>query len=145
MSGAPIGLAAHETALARELSLLNLPAKSWLTPRAGVYDVAIVGGGVSGLSAAAALAFLGVDNIIVLDRAPAGREGPWITYARMRTLRTQKEITGPALGVPALTPRAWFEAQDGAEAWTALDRISRPMWMDYMNWYRRVLALPVRN
>lgn len=144
-AAAPIGLAAHEVILARELSLLNLPAKSWLTPREGVLDVAIIGGGVSGLCAAAALKFLGVGNIAVLDRAPAGREGPWMTYARMRTLRTPKDVSGPALGVPALTQRAWFEAQYGADAWSALDRIPRPMWIDYMIWYRRVLALPVDN
>jgi hypothetical protein len=35
----PIGLTAHEAELARQLSLLNLPAKSWLTPRPGVLDV----------------------------------------------------------------------------------------------------------
>src|SRR5215470_1690786 len=142
---APVGLAALEAELRRELLLLNLPAKSWLTPRPGVCDVAIVGGGLSGLCTAAALKFLGIDNIVVLDRAPAGREGPWITYARMRTLRTQKNITGPALGIPALTPRAWFEAQYGSEAWTKLERIPRTMWMDYLVWYRRVLALTVRN
>jgi hypothetical protein len=28
-----------------------------------------------------------VTNILVLDRAPKGFEGPWLTYARMRTLR----------------------------------------------------------
>jgi cation diffusion facilitator CzcD-associated flavoprotein CzcO len=63
----------------------------------------------------------------------------------MRTLRTEKNVSGPALGVPALTPRAWFEAQYGAEAWRALERIPRTMWMDYLIWYRRVLALPVEN
>ncbi len=141
----PIGLAALESKLRRELSLLNLPARSWLTPRPGVLDVAIVGGGLSGLCAAAALTFLGVDNIVALDRAPVDREGPWVTYARMRTLRTEKNVSGPAMGIPALTPRAWFEAQYGAEAWRSLERIPRTMWMDYLIWYRRVLALPVRN
>lgn len=141
----PIGLAALENTLRRELSLLNLPARSWLTPRPGVFDVAVVGGGLSGLCAAAALTFLGVDNIVALDRAPAGREGPWVTYARMRTLRTEKNVSGPAMGIPALTPRAWFEAQYGAEAWRSLERIPRAMWMDYLIWYRRVLALPLRN
>ena len=54
----PVGLAAHETALARELSLLNLPAKPWIPRRMAegrpVRDVVVVGGGLSGLCAAAA-------------------------------------------------------------------------------------------
>src|SRR5947207_13198330 len=99
----PIGLDAHEALLKRELALLNLPARPWLTQRAGVFDVAIVGGGVSGLCAAAALKFLGITNIIVLDRAPAGREGPWMTYARMRTLRSGRDIAGTARSVSAMT------------------------------------------
>ena len=37
---------------------------------------------------AAMLKRFGVDNQIVLDRAKAGAEGPWVTYARMRTLRS---------------------------------------------------------
>ena len=128
------------------MRLLNLPPKAWMKPpAAGVHDVIIVGGGVSGLSAAAALRFLGISHILVLDRAPAGREGPWVTFARMRTLRTAKDVTGPALGVPSLTPRAWFEAQYGEEAWQSMARIPRDMWMEYMVWYRRVLQLPVRN
>jgi hypothetical protein len=48
----------------------------------------------------------------------------------MRTLRTEKNVSGPAMGIPALTPRAWFEAQYGAEAWRSLARIRRAMWMD---------------
>src|SRR5205085_7174203 len=56
-----------------------------------------------------------------------------------------KQLAGPALGIPSLTFRAWFEAQHGREAWDALDKIPRLQWMDYLRWYRRVLALPVRN
>jgi cation diffusion facilitator CzcD-associated flavoprotein CzcO len=150
MDRPPIGLAAHEAALARDLRLLNLPPKPRVHPRlaadgAPVTDVVIVGGGLCGLCAAAAVKFLGISNLLVLDRAPAGREGPWVTFARMRTLRTEKNIAGPALGIPALTPRAWFEAQYGEAAWEAMDRIPRAMWMEYMIWYRRVLDLPVRN
>jgi cation diffusion facilitator CzcD-associated flavoprotein CzcO len=143
------GLAALEARLARECLLLNLPPKPWVPEMpftAGVLlDVVVIGGGLSGLCAAAALRFLGIARIAVLDRAPAGGEGPWVTTARMRTLRTAKEVSGPALGLPSLTFRAWFEAQFGATAWAAMERIPRPMWMDYMVWYRRVLALPVRN
>ena len=51
----------------------------------------------------------------------------------------------PALGLPALTFRAWFEAQYGRDAWDALYKIPRTQWMDYLRWYRRVLDLQVRN
>jgi cation diffusion facilitator CzcD-associated flavoprotein CzcO len=146
---APIGLAAHEAMLARELALLNLPPREWVPRRcvAGqpVLDVAIVGGGVSGLCAAAALRFLGIANTLILDRSPAGYEGPWLTFARMHTLRTEKSVTGPALGVPGLTPRAWYEAQHGAAAWATMERLPRALWMEYLVWYRRVLDLPMRN
>lgn len=134
-----------EERLREELALLNLPAKPWLTPRPGVRDVVIIGAGLSGLCTAAALRFLGVNDVEVLDRAPAGLEGPWITSARMNTLRTPKEATGPALGVPSLTPRAWYAARFGAEAWDKVERIPRSTWMEYLVWYRRVLDLPVRN
>ncbi|MBS7781471.1 NAD(P)/FAD-dependent oxidoreductase [Acidovorax sp. CCYZU-2555] len=138
-------LEALEARLREELALLNLPAKPWLTPRPGVRDVLIIGAGLSGLCTAAALRFLGVNDVEVLDRAPAGLEGPWITSARMNTLRTPKEATGPALGVPSLTPRAWYEARFGAESWDKVERIPRSTWMEYLVWYRRVLDLPVRN
>ena len=51
----------------------------------------------------------------------------------MRTLRSPKELTGPAMGLPALTFRAFYEAQYGKEAWQALDRAPRTMWMDYLD------------
>jgi len=140
-----MSLHALETRLREELALLNLPAKPWLTPRPGVRDVLIVGAGLSGLCAAAALQFLGVADVEILDRAPAGLEGPWLTSARMNTLRTPKETPGPALGVPSLTPRAWYEARFGAAAWDTVERIPRSTWMEYLVWYRRVLDLPVHN
>jgi cation diffusion facilitator CzcD-associated flavoprotein CzcO len=145
----PIGLPALEARLKQDLSWLEWPAKGWVPPReiAGqrVHDVVVVGAGMCGLAAAAALKGLGIANMLVLDRAPAGREGPWVTYARMETLRSPKQLTGPALGLPALTFRAWYEAQYGEGAWAALGKIPREQWMDYLIWYRRVLDLPVRN
>jgi cation diffusion facilitator CzcD-associated flavoprotein CzcO len=141
-----IGLAALEARLRHELALLNLPPKAWLPAgEDGVLDVLVVGGGLNGLTAAAALKFLGITRVAILDRAAPGMEGPWVTTARMRTLRTAKEVAGPALGIPSLTFRAWFEAQHGHAAWAAMERIPRAMWMDHMVWYRRVLDLPVRN
>ncbi|MFS2055912.1 FAD/NAD(P)-binding protein, partial [Variovorax sp. CT11-76] len=102
------------------------------------------GGGQAGLAAAAALANQGI-HAVVFDRAPEGLEGPWATTARMETLRSPKELTGPALGLAALSFRAWFEAQHGGAAWAALDKIPRLQWMDYLRWYRRAMALEVRN
>ena len=107
-------------------------------------DVLIIGAGLSGLCTAAAPRFLGVNDVEVLDRAPAGLEGPWITSARMNTLRTPKEATGPPLGVPSLTPRAWY-ARALAPRPEKVERIPRSTWMEYLVWYRRVLGLPVRN
>ncbi|OXC89910.1 FAD-dependent oxidoreductase, partial [Achromobacter sp. KAs 3-5] len=144
----PQGLPALEARLRQDLSWLEIPAKNWVTPRLvdgqQVLDVAIIGGGMAGLAAAASLKHLGIDAPI-FDQAPEGYEGPWATTARMETLRSPKQLTGPALGLPALTFRAWFEAQFGLAAWEALDKIPRLQWMDYLRWYRRVLNLDVRN
>lgn len=146
----PIGLPALEAELARQRLLLNLPPKAWMPETIGpggekVLDVIIVGAGLCGLVAAAALAMEGVTNVRLFDRAPQGREGPWITYARMRTLRTVKEAAGPALGIPALTFRAWCEAQWGEDVWHAMDLAPRGTWMEYMLWYRRVTGADVVN
>lgn len=144
----PAGLAALEARLDEDLSLLELPARAWVIGKthegAEVLDVAVIGGGMAGLAAAAALKLLGV-RARIFDRSPPGLEGPWATTARMETLRSPKQLTGPALGLPALTFRAWFEAQYGTHAWQALDKIDRLQWMEYLVWYRRVLALDVRN
>ena len=138
-------LAALEQRLADELALLELPARPWLPDSAPDYDVVVIGAGLCGLTAAAALYLAGVSRILCLDKAPAGQEGPWVTSARMEGLRTRKEAAGPALGIPALTFRAWYQAQYGADAWHAMARIPNRVWMDYLLWYRQVLQLPVRN
>lgn len=148
LSPAPSGLPALEARLRQDLAWLDLPAKPWVPPRqfdgAPVLDVAIIGGGMAGLAASATLKHLGIQARI-FDRAPAGFEGPWATTARMETLRSPKQLTGPALGLPALTFRAWYEAQFGTAAWDALDKIPRLQWMDYLRWYRQVLDLDVAN
>lgn len=139
------GLAALEARLHEDLRFLGYPGKDWVPRRTGLCDVVIIGGGMCGMVAWLALKTGGMHNVRVLDRAPEGREGPWLTYARMETLRSPKELTGPAFGNGALTFQAWFRAQFGTAAWQALDKIPRPMWMDYLGWYRRVLGVPVEN
>ena len=98
----PIGLAALEARLAEDLSLLELPARGWVFSRTHettqVLDVAVIGGGMAGLAAAAALKLLGV-RARIFDRSPQGFEGPWATTARMETLRSPKQLTGPAPGL----------------------------------------------
>lgn len=110
-----------------------------------VYDALIVGGGQSGLCTAFALKKERISNIIVLDENEAGQEGPWVTYARMQTLRTPKQLTSIDLGIPALTFRYYWTALHGAESFDAIDKIPRQDWMDYLKWYRDVLNLPVKN
>ncbi|WP_119388284.1 NAD(P)-binding domain-containing protein [Taklimakanibacter lacteus] len=133
-----------------DLACLCLPPANWVVPAEGpdgepVHDVAVIGGGMCGLVASFALRCAGIRNLRILDRAPKGFEGPWLTYARMETLRSPKQLTGPAYGMASLTFRAWFVAQFGGEAWQALDKIPRPMWAEYLRWYREVLDLPVEN
>jgi hypothetical protein len=144
-----VSLADLEARLAHDLALIEFGGADWALPRthggAHVYDVVIVGGGQSGLAAAFGLRRERVNNVLLLDENPAGYEGPWVTYARMVTLRTPKHLTPIDFGIPSLTYRAWWEAQHGAQGWAAVDKIARSDWMDYLRWYRRVLDLPVRN
>ncbi|RMX04973.1 NAD(P)/FAD-dependent oxidoreductase [Corticibacter populi] len=144
----PVGLADLERRLAHDLACLNWPAGQWLPERRHdgqpLEPVVIIGAGQAGLALAFGLRQAGIDPLL-LDRAPAGSEGPWATTARMETLRSPKELTGPAMGVPNLTFRAWFEAQFGATGWARLDKIPRLQWMDYLRWYRQVTRPRVRN
>ena len=149
MTSAAIGLAALEAQLQQDLDYLELPAKPWVPARthngAAVRDVVVIGAGMCGLAALAKLQLTGISNSVAYDAAPAGSEGPWVTFARMETLRSPKTLHGPALGLAQLTFRAWFTAQWGDDAWQALDKIPKAQWMDYLIWYRKVLNLPVRN
>jgi len=131
-----------------DLSLLDYPRRPWLTPKRApsgepVYDVVIVGGGQSGLTAAFGLLRERVGNLLVLDENPLDHAGPWLSFARMRTLRTPKYLTGPDLGIPNLTPRAWYEAQFGDGSWESLGLLPKEHWASYLSWYRKTLRLPV--
>ena len=144
------GLAALEKNVRRDLELIKYPEQAWIPPRYAasggrVLDVLVVGAGQGGQAVASMLLRERVDNILVIDRAPRGQEGPWRTYARMQTLRSWKTVTGPDLGLPALTFQSWFEAQYGAAPFEALNKIPKEMWHDYLLWVRDVLGLPVRS
>ncbi|MXY34118.1 MAG: NAD(P)/FAD-dependent oxidoreductase, partial [Boseongicola sp. SB0664_bin_43] len=139
------GLPVLEARLNEDLRFLCYPGKDWVPRREGVTDVTIIGAGMCGMLVWFALNMGGVLNTRVLDRSAKGLEGPWLTYARMETLRSPKELTGPCYRQGTLTFQAWFRAQFGAAAWGVMDKIPRPMWMDYLRWYRRALTVPVEN
>ena len=149
-SSTPVGLASLQSEVGRDLQYLSYPPPDWVPQTLGpdgrpILTVLIVGGGMCGQTAAFGLLREGVRNLRVIDRAPYGREGPWGTFARMPTLRSPKHLSGPDLGVPSLTFRAWYEAQHGAAGWETLYKIGRLEWLEYLLWVRRVLQLPVEN
>lgn len=144
------GLQALNRRVAEDLRYLAYPSRPWVPAREHpsgrpVHNVVVVGGGQVGVAVAFALRQACVDRVLVIDRAREGLEGPWITFARMATLRTRKELIGLENGVASLTFRAWFEARFGEAAWDALGKIPRTLWMEYLVWFRQVLGIAVEN
>jgi cation diffusion facilitator CzcD-associated flavoprotein CzcO len=133
-----------------DLERIAHPTMPWLTPRIGpdgreALDVLVVGGGQSGLAIGFGLLRAQVRNILVVDRHARGAEGPWLSYARMHTLRSPKDYTGPDLDIPSLTYRSWHEARFGAADWKALGQIPRRLWAEYLLWVRDTTGVPFRN
>ena len=144
------GLRLLEAEVRRDLARLNYPPRNWPLSVDGpdgkpALDVLIVGGGMYGQTMAFALYREGIRNFRVVEKAPPGREGPWGTYARMEILRSPKHQTGPDLGIPSLTFRAWLDAQNGSDGWANLYKIHRLDWLSYLLWVRDVLDLPIEN
>ncbi|WFU69256.1 NAD(P)/FAD-dependent oxidoreductase [Bradyrhizobium sp. CB2312] len=133
----------------RELTYLDYPAREWTVPRfidgVKVLDVLIVGAGQSGLGIASGLKLERIVNFRIIDRRQNGFEGPWRSFARMKQLRTPKEVTGIDFGIPSLTVRAWYEEKFGRRAWDRIDTLPQEIWRSYLDWYRDVLDLPVEN
>lgn len=146
---APRTLLQLEQDIARDLEMIAHPRAPWLAAKtaggAPVLDCLIIGGGQCGVTLAFALKRDRVDNLLVLDRAEEGREGPWLTYARMHALRSPKDQCGPDLRIPSLTYQAWHEAQHGAAHFAAMPLIPKELWNDYLLWFRRVAGVAVRN
>jgi FAD-dependent urate hydroxylase len=143
-------LIALEARVSADLARTAHPDAAWLVPREApdggpALDVLVVGAGQSGLATAFGLMRSQVTNILVLDKSEEGREGAWLTYARMPALRSPKQFTGPDLDVPSLTYQSWHEARFGEEDWRNLDLIPRELWAEYLRWFRRVVGVSVRN
>ena len=139
-----------ETAVRRDLELTDYPLRQWVPESKtkddqSILDVLIIGGGQGGVTCAFGLMREKVNNILVIDENKEGFEGPWLNFARMHTLRTPKHVTGPDLGLPNLTLRAWYEAQFGSEGWQNLKLLPKQQWAEYLLWYRKLLKLPVQN
>ena len=128
------------------LRLIGPDPQNWVPDRPGIdHNVMIIGGGQSGCAFAFALRRAGIGKIAVVDMAAdeAGA-GIWLNAARMNVLRTAKTLPGPENGIAALGFQAWYEARHGAAAYAAFERIPREAWAEYLAWYRRFLAIPVR-
>lgn len=127
-------------AVQRDFTLLNWPIQ---TKPEEILDVAIIGGGQCGLGLSLALRKYNITNVQIFDRARAGEEGPWATTARMLTLRSPKEFPGPALELPSLTFRAWYEDKNGE--WEKLGKIPTLEWMSYLRWLLKALNVSIKN
>ena len=143
-------LAKLKATVRADLAMIAHPGAAWLEPKTGpdgqpALDVLIIGAGQSGIAIGFGLMRSRVGNILLLDKAEEGKEGPWLTYARMPTLRSPKDYTGPDLDIPSLTYQSWHEARFGKESWQELNLILREHWADYLLWLRRTIGLPVRN
>ncbi|MBN3945360.1 MAG: NAD(P)/FAD-dependent oxidoreductase [Nostoc sp. NMS7] len=132
---------------AREaLRLLGPYPDDWVPDHADVdHNVTIVGGSGTGITFAFALRRAGIGRVTIIDEAEdEAHAGVWLNRARMNKLRTPKNLPGPELGIQGLSFQAWYEARYGAEAYAAIDRIPRLLWVEYLNWYRQFLEIPVR-
>jgi cation diffusion facilitator CzcD-associated flavoprotein CzcO len=144
------GLIALEAQVRDDLAKIAHPNAPWLEPKIGpdgkpALDVLIVGAGQSGLATAFGLMRSKVSNFLIVDKAEEGKEGPWLSYARMPTLRSPKDFTGPDLDIPSLTYQSWHEARFGKEDWQKLDLIPRHLWAEYLIWFRRAVGLNIQN
>lgn len=146
----PPGLDWLASQVRREIDIFRHNYQPWVPPAPDmdgkpVLDVLIVGGGLYGLGLAWGLIRSKVTNVQIVDQAPRGREGVWATSARMKTLRTAKQLTGIEFGIPSLSVQAYWEAKFGAASWAALDRIPRLEWVRYLEWFRDILDITVSN
>ena len=125
------------------------PSRPWVVPRRHngepVYDALIVGGGQSGITIAFRLLRERVTNIRVLDRNREGLAGPWITFARMHTLRTPKDVVGPSLDFPVSPRGRGTKRRFGENSWASVGKVPRTLWHEYLGWLRRIAGIDVTH
>jgi cation diffusion facilitator CzcD-associated flavoprotein CzcO len=136
----------HDADARTALRLMGPDPANWVPDRPGIdHNVTIVGGGQTGCALAFALRRAGIGKVTILEAATDERSaGLWLNAARMNLLRTPKALPGPELGIPALSFQAWYEARHGQAAYTAIDRIQRTDWADYVSWYKQFLRIDPR-
>ena len=118
-------------------------SRAWTQTVGGVHPVVIVGAGQAGLTLAQGLRRKGVRGVLVVDAGAEGGTGSWSTYARMRTLRTPKDIRWPSWNVPASHPQRWFEAAYGPAAWVDVEHFPTRQWFEFLEFYRSALTIDV--
>ncbi|NTF97803.1 MULTISPECIES: SidA/IucD/PvdA family monooxygenase [Rhizobium/Agrobacterium group] len=139
-----MSLISLENRIHKAFSRLGSEPTNWIPQTPSVdYDVAVIGAGQSGVAISAGLRKAGIRNTVTLDLSDAEAAGMWESKSYMRTLRTPKSNTGPELGIPELTYRAWYEAQFGAAPYQHLNLIDRNSWHRYLRWLRRMLDVVV--
>ena len=150
LADAEARLSALADRVGADLDALRHPETDWMPSKTGpdgraMLDVLIVGGGQGGLAVAGQLIRERVTNIEVVDKAARGREGVWNDSAKMPVIRSPKHYPGPDMGLASLTYEAWHRAKFGDADWAALVLVPTPLWVEYLDWVRETLALPVRN
>src|SRR5260221_12639871 len=131
--------------LAREdIRILEFPKRSFPFKRQeGVLEVAVIGGGQTGLGTAFGLLRQGIKGFKIFDQNPRGRQGPWRTYARNHLLRTKKDSTGGLeWGIPSLHFIRWSEARYGKDYFERIQKIPRSLWADYLDWFAETVDMP---
>ncbi len=136
--------------VAKDLHTLRHPETDWMPSLVApngkeLLDVLIVGAGQSGLAIGGLLIRERVTNLLLIDKAPRGKEGIWNSHGRMPVIRSPKHYPGPDMGIPNLTYEAWHRAVYGDVSWNGLSFVPITHWIEYLAWVREVLKLPVQN
>lgn len=134
-------------AIYADLATVTYPSKNWDYSRdRSILEVAILGAGHCGKSTAFGLRQHGIERVLIFDRSRNGQEGPWRSFARNATLRTPKHVTGGLeWDIANLHFSRWCIAQYGEAYWQRIQYIPRLLWADYLDWYGKILDLPIQN